>query len=223
MDILSFGLESAYQGDAPGGVLERNLEALARTSPSACARIRATPARTDVQFIETDEDALSARLLGDGDGGRLKAGLVVLVVAGLLAGGIALIGGMVQTPREALMDRTRALVTALAELDRASLHTMLDPEAEVQVRGRSSFRGRELILSTADRYVGNGAISSHAIPEVQGVIDGVNAARTQVRVRHSGSVPPASWWRITWYRASEGEPWTAVKIEPLWISGLGNL
>ncbi len=155
--------------------------------------------------------------------GRLKAGLVVLVLAGLLAGGIALIAGLIQTPRETLLDRTRALVTALAEVDRASLHAMLDPEAEVQVRGMTTFRGRETILSTADRYVGNGAISSHAIPEVQGVIDGPNAARTQVRVRHSGSVPPASWWKITWYRASVDEPWTAVRIEPLWISGRGNL
>ncbi len=73
MDILSFGLESAYQGDAPGGVLERNLQALARTCPSVCARIRETPARTDIEFIETDEDAKSARLLGDGDSGRLLA------------------------------------------------------------------------------------------------------------------------------------------------------
>ncbi len=73
MDILSFGLESAYQGDERGGVLDRNLKALSRTCPAVCAQIRATPARTDVEFIETDEDAPSARLLGDGGSGRLLA------------------------------------------------------------------------------------------------------------------------------------------------------
>ncbi len=154
---------------------------------------------------------------------RLRAGLVVLVVTGLLAGGIALIAGLIQTPREALMSRTRELVTALAQLDRPALHTMLSPDAEVEVRGVSTFKGRDTILGAAERYVGEGSITSHAIPEVQGVIDGANAARTQVRVRHSGSVPPASWWRITWYRVSQDEPWTAVKIEPLWIAGHGNL
>ncbi len=74
MDILSFGLESAYQGgDDTRGVLERNLLALSRTSEALCQQIRATPARTDVEFIETDEDALSARILAADGGGRLLA------------------------------------------------------------------------------------------------------------------------------------------------------
>jgi len=41
-------------------ILERNLDALARTSPVAARQIRAATARADLDFHETDEDALSA-------------------------------------------------------------------------------------------------------------------------------------------------------------------
>ncbi|MFI4898867.1 MAG: 6-hydroxymethylpterin diphosphokinase MptE-like protein [Phycisphaerales bacterium JB059] len=68
MDILSFGLDQAYQG--PGGesdTLSKNLAALAKSCPALCERIRATAPRTDIEFIETEEGPLSARLRGEGD------------------------------------------------------------------------------------------------------------------------------------------------------------
>lgn len=46
-------------------ILERNLDALARTSPQAARLIRMSTARVDLEFIETDEGVLSASI-GDG-------------------------------------------------------------------------------------------------------------------------------------------------------------
>ncbi len=45
-------------------ILERNLGALAATCPQLAARIRQTPARPDVEFVETDEGVASAVLGG---------------------------------------------------------------------------------------------------------------------------------------------------------------
>lgn len=156
--------------------------------------------------------------------GRAGTGLSVLGVAWLLAGAALLVALLVETPRERLMDRTRELVAALAGVDTNALSGMIDEDATVEVRGVRSFEGRDSIIRGAEQYIGSSTrIESHRVPEIQAVIDGPNAARTQVRVRHSGnSVPPASWWRITWYRVSESEPWVAIEIEPLWITGLGN-
>ncbi len=50
-------------------LLERNLEALSRTSPKAAAQIRGASPRLDIEFFETDENALSATI----DDGRLLA------------------------------------------------------------------------------------------------------------------------------------------------------
>jgi hypothetical protein len=156
---------------------------------------------------------------------RLRTGLVVLSVAALLAGGLGLLAGMVETPREVLQERTRELVDALAQLDQAGMRSVLHEDVAVQVRGARAFEGRDAVIRGAQtRLGGSVSIESHAIPEVQAVIDGENAARTQARVRHTGTgVPPASWWRIDWYRASPESPWEAIRIEPLWISGVGNL
>ncbi len=156
--------------------------------------------------------------------GRLKLGLIVLAVAWALAGASFFIASTVQTPREALMARTRELVRALAEVDSGAMGEILSPDAVVEVRRVKTFRGRESIIRAAEMYVGGSTrIESHRAPEIQAVIDGANAARTQARVRHSGpGIPPASWWRIEWYRPSEGEPWVAVEVKPLWIAGFAS-
>ena len=156
--------------------------------------------------------------------GHLRTGLMVQGAAALLAGASILVSILVETPRERLMDRTRTLVAALAKVDTNALTSAIHEDATVDVRGTMSFEGRDRIIKAAERYVGSSTrIDSHSVPEIQGVVDGPNAARTQARVRHSGDqIPPASWWRISWYRASESEPWVAIKIEPLWIAGFGN-
>jgi len=154
---------------------------------------------------------------------KLRPGLLVLAGAWALAGAFLLVGSLVQTPRESLMARTRELISALADVDRASMTRILRQDAEVEVRGFRTFAGRESVIGAAEHYVGGEyAVDSFSVPEIQGVIDGANTARTQARVRHTGPPSPASWWRITWYRASDDDPWVAVKIEPLWIAGLGN-
>ncbi len=63
MDILSFGLEDAYQGPGGDGTLEKNLAAIARQDPRLADTIRATPPRADIEFVETPEGP-SARIAG---------------------------------------------------------------------------------------------------------------------------------------------------------------
>ena len=174
--------------------------------------------------------ALSLALIGLGGlvalnaRGRLRTGLVVLGAAWALGGAAVLASVLVETPRERLIRRTRELVAALARVDTDAMRALIHEDASVEVERLSRFSGRDSIIDAASRYLGSTyRLESHATPEVQAVIDGPNAARTQARVRHTGEgIPPASWWRISWYRPSEREPWVAVEIEPLWIAWVGN-
>ena len=81
-------------------VLDRNLEALARTSPQAARNIRAATARADVEFFESDEGELSAST-GDGrllasrrrpmsEAARLADTVDITEVAGVAVTGFAL-------------------------------------------------------------------------------------------------------------------------------------
>lgn len=81
-------------------LLDRNLDALARTSPQAARRIRAAPARTDIEFFETDEGVVSAstgegRLLASRrkpmtEASRLADTVDITEVAGVAVTGFAL-------------------------------------------------------------------------------------------------------------------------------------
>ncbi len=158
--------------------------------------------------------------------GKLRAGAIAAVVLLALAGGLWAMAASVVTPREALISRAREVVDATATADTAALRPMLAEGVEVRVGGQLRYTrsGRDIVLGLVEEYPGGSAsIESHRLAEWQAVIDGPGAARTQLRLRHSGAgVPSASWWRLHWRRDAPDSPWIVDRIEPLWLAGIGN-
>ncbi len=99
MDILSYGLEDAYQGPQDAGTLEKNLAAIALQDPALADCLRSTTPRADLEFIETPEGP-SARASGGpllasarapvAEGVRLGASVDIMEVGAVCVLGFAL-------------------------------------------------------------------------------------------------------------------------------------
>ncbi|MEZ6242583.1 MAG: hypothetical protein R3B57_06015 [Phycisphaerales bacterium] len=157
---------------------------------------------------------------------KLKLGAIVAGAIALLAVGVWALATAVVTPRERLIARAKEVIDATAAADVTRLRPMLAEQSRVRVGGGTIASNRESILTRVADFQGeyHVTIESHRVAEAQAAIDGPQSARTQLRVKHSGpGLPSASWWLIEWRRESEDSPWVAEVIEPLWISGYGNL
>lgn len=157
--------------------------------------------------------------------GRAKAGLVVMLAAGLLAGSLLLADAMVETTRETVLKRQDELVAATAGVRLAELDGLLEVDARVRGSRLWQLRAgldRGGILSVVESVLGvRYPVEEIAIIERQAVIDGPNSARSQVyiRVRAGGSGRTFAWFRVYWRLGPDGE-WRVIEIEPLFISGV---
>lgn len=157
--------------------------------------------------------------------GRLGAGLLVLLGAGALAGGIWLAGTLVRTDREILLERQDRLVFATAAADTDTLGELLSVDARIRATRLALVRsaiGRDEILSIVASTLGGPIrVTDAAIIERQGVIDGPNTARTQVhvRVQPQSGTKTFAWFAIVWRLEPDGV-WRVFEIEPLFISGV---
>jgi hypothetical protein len=157
--------------------------------------------------------------------GRLGAGLLVLLGATVLAGGIWLTGTLVRTDREVLLERQDRLVHATAAADTDTLARFLSVDARVRSTRLAIVRagiGRDEILAMVESTLGGPVrVSSVAVIERQGVIDGPNTARTQVhlRVQPESGNKTFAWFAIVWRLEPDGV-WRVFEIEPLFISGV---
>ena len=156
---------------------------------------------------------------------KMKAGILALGVAVVLTAGVFATASMVTTDREALLELQDDLVRAVAEADIDALDQLLARDARMPSVSISLLSGglsRERILSVVASTTGGAyPVSDHAILDRQAVVDGPNAARTQVhaRVESGGGAPTLTWFRIAW-RLDPEAGWQAVEIEPLFISGV---
>lgn len=156
---------------------------------------------------------------------QLKAGLVALGVAFLFAAGIWTTGSLVETERETLLVLQDRLIDATAHARVDELEPLLARNARARSGRLPQLRGgldRAQILTTIENTLGRAyAVDSTAVIERQAVIDGPNAARTQVYL----SVQPEdynktwAWFAIDWRLEPDGR-WRAIEIEPLFISGV---
>lgn len=153
----------------------------------------------------------------------------VLFTGLAFAGLVFAAGSLVQTDRERLIDRQDALIDAIAAADIPTLDRMLAPDARVrgvQAPFLQDGLGREQILGTVRSILGERYdVSTVGRIERQAVIDGPNAARTQVYVRVATENAGQTWaWFLIGWRldpGASGEPeWKVIEIEPLFISGV---
>lgn len=157
--------------------------------------------------------------------GRLSAGLITLAAGAVLAASVMAAGAAVRTQRETLLGLQDQLIDATAHARLVTLDTLLAPDARVPPTRLPQLKGglrRDAILSTiestlADRY----RVDTVAVIKRQAVIDGPNAARSQVyiRVKPADYATTWAWFAITWRRDPDGR-WRATEIDPLFLSGI---
>ncbi|MBZ0172131.1 MAG: hypothetical protein K8E66_07115, partial [Phycisphaerales bacterium] len=154
-----------------------------------------------------------------------RAGLSVFVAALVLAAGTRLAGSLVRTEREILFDLQDRLIDATAHARVDELDLLLARDARARSARLSQLRGgldRRGILAMVENALGRVyRVASTAVIERQAVIDGPNAARTQVylSVQPEDSAKTWAWFAIDWRLDPDGQ-WRAIEIEPLFISGV---
>ncbi|HRQ71889.1 MAG TPA: hypothetical protein PLU35_02550 [Phycisphaerales bacterium] len=152
----------------------------------------------------------------------LAAGGALLATAALLA-----LAALVETPRERVIERTRLLVDAVARADARALDDMLAADCLVTFdRAPGGWEKPETINWIADNLRGRYTVSQH---EVTGVQAQIGPQRGLARTRPSVRVTPDITGRphgfvclITWREDPDGA-WRALRIEPLWLQGYGDL
>lgn len=157
--------------------------------------------------------------------GKPKAGLGVAAGVLAVAAGIFTTGALVETDRERLKDEQDALITAVAYADLDALQDMLAEDARLRaprLRPLVDGLGKDGIITTVRTTTGGAyRVRDIGILERQAVIDGPNAARTQVYIRVESEAAGATltWFRLAWRRDADGV-WRAIEIEPLFLSGV---
>lgn len=148
--------------------------------------------------------------------GAGSVGLLGAVVLVLLAGGI-------ETTRETLADRTRALVRAVDQGDLQAADRILHDVVRSEVPFRSAELGKPILLTSIETW--HDRIADARTPTVRAHLDGPDLARTEVLVRTQGEYNGSSWWRLAW-RADPGPDgalvWTVTKVTWLWLPGQNN-
>lgn len=155
--------------------------------------------------------------------GRRRLGLAVAGLGVALAAGAYLASEMVETPREELKARTRALIAAAAEADRTALTDLLADSVQVTITAGGIRLGdldKPGVISRVEDYMqGAYAIEEWSLPTLQAVADGPEVGRTQLRIvvtPQATRFPTGSWWLIHWERI--GDRWQAAEIELLSVN-----
>jgi predicted RNA binding protein with dsRBD fold (UPF0201 family) len=157
---------------------------------------------------------------------RMRTGAIVFAAAALLSAGVYAAGSLVRTDRERLLDAQDRLVDATADVRISELNALLAEDVRVRSKSRlPRLRGgleRDQILATVQQVLGERIrLTEVATIERQAVVDGPNAARTQIYLRVDTAELGGSftWFAIDWRLGADGV-WRAVQIEPLFISGV---
>lgn len=146
--------------------------------------------------------------------GKTKEGTRVGGVLVLLAVVVMALGTLIETEQEKLKARTRELVAAVASANVTKVGPMLTDDVYAQPFGFP----RNVIFAKMESTLGGSLkIKEHKISTLRAVLEGQNAARTQLRVHvvADGALyngPVGSWWMIHWRKDASGV-WKADEIE----------
>lgn len=161
--------------------------------------------------------------------GRASLGAGIMLVGFALAVLLAVVAYLVETQRERLIRQTRELVTRTAAADTAALRPMLSERVNVVSALPLTLPvDKETLLDRVRQELGEAhPIAEHSTGGEQASIDGVNTARTQLRVwvqlhrdQAITGAPIGSWWRIDWRK--EGDEWRVATITLMQLDGVGG-
>lgn len=158
---------------------------------------------------------------------RSKRGGMILVVSLLVAGAALALGWLVETPRESVIERTRLLVDAVARADADALDDLLAPDCLVTFdRAPDGWTKPETIDWITDNLRGRYTVSRHEVTGVQARIGpqrGLARTRPSVRVTPDITARPHGFVCLVTWREDPDGSWKALRIEPLWLQGYGDL
>ena len=165
--------------------------------------------------------------------GRGRQGLKVVGMALVLAGVLVGLAQFVETTREQLMARTKALVDAAVVADTAELRGMVGDSVQVRI-GLDAPPGmflRDSLFKSLNDHFGKGGrytITAHWVGAMQAAMDGPDAAQTQTRVIAKSDallydVPQGSAWRVDWRREGDEKAgvWRMVGLTLVEMDGVG--
>jgi hypothetical protein len=147
--------------------------------------------------------------------GKNRAALGVAGGLFALAAGVYVLASVVQTTRELLIDRTRALVDHVTKVDVAAIAPMLDESFTVRYWG---YDRQKTLDEVAREMSSRAAVKDYQINQALAAVDGPNVARTQVHVRATLAnspygVPIGSWWLLHWQKDERDGVWRVVELE----------
>lgn len=152
--------------------------------------------------------------------GAAAAGALVVLAAGLIA-----LGASVTTARETLIDRTGRLIGAVSRGSASGAGQFLAEDVRATALRSFEAPDKQAILNHVETDLGPGgrfAVKNAAVLASAAVVDGANAARTQVRMRvtvEALGAPSLSWWRLNWRKDPDGQ-WRVIAIDVLEMDGM---
>ena len=155
--------------------------------------------------------------------GKELAGFASLGVGLVLAGLVFAIARFNTTTREALAEQGSRLIAAAATGDSATVDTLVAPNVSVTVMGSPYRTDKQQLLNFVTQdMLGRFKLREYSSSLRGAVIDGVNVARTQHKVRvvpELSGFPNGSVWVLHWRQSSSGQ-WQVVQIEAQHIEGV---
>ncbi|MCK4872239.1 MAG: hypothetical protein KAS72_05905 [Phycisphaerales bacterium] len=153
--------------------------------------------------------------------GRLRKGLPI--VGGVLAISVLIfvLAAVIETGRERVTDRTRALIDLIALGDDAKVGLILSEDVSFHIGRYPRMHRKKLILRLIRHVRARDLIASHSVRDVRAEQSSPTRATTQVLVHavttYSG-IPTPTWWQIQWQREPDGA-WRVTEMHWLTLAG----
>ena len=151
---------------------------------------------------------------------RIAASIAMVVFC--LGIAVYVAGRLITTPRERMMQTTRALVAAVAKADVQTVRSSLTPDCMLSYFDAPMGIPVQAILSRVqEQFTASGAfaLEDYNIRAISAIEDRDGFGRVQVKVwaKAKSGFPVNSWWSIDYTR--EGDEWKASAIQGISMSG----
>lgn len=160
--------------------------------------------------------------------GKHHRALIAVVVAIAVAAALYIVAHVVETDREKVKARTRALVSAVERADLVTIEEMLAPSVAGVVYGTTRAPSRDALLRELDTALQQYRVASARVSTLEAASPIKGAAQTRARVVIRApeatlyDIPNNVWFLIDWRIDDKGR-WVATRIELEMIERRGRL